>query len=278
MITVEYAGKATHFDDSGVNLERPGSIVAPLLRGKFYEARFLEYIRSLRIRGVYVDAGACWGTHTLFFAMHCPARHVHAFEPRPLVHDRLRRNIALNGVGDRVTAYAWALGERTGEVTVRLDRVTHRLATRRLDDIVKGPVSLIKIDVEGMEPDVLNGSARILRRWRPVVFAEARDQDALDRLSSCMARHRYTPSGRVFNATPTYEFVPEPSRLFALPWLRVVPEPTRGSVLGRHLPVPSRRSLLPAVAARVPRPVKRAVRKSIAVGRGRDGVTPPTGR
>ena len=48
------------------------------------------------------------------------------------------------------------------------------IKTARLDDLVPidFPVSLIKIDVEGAELEVLRGAARTIQRWRPAILFE----------------------------------------------------------------------------------------------------------
>ncbi len=67
------------------------------------------------------------------------------------------------------------------------------------------PVKLIKIDVEGMEADVLRGATRILKEDGPVIYAEAHDDKSLAEMSMVLKPLGYTPKIR-FNATPTYRF------------------------------------------------------------------------
>lgn len=43
---------------------------------------------------------------------------------------------------------------------------------RRLDDITKGPVDLIKIDAEGAEAEILRGAERTLRAHKPLLLIE----------------------------------------------------------------------------------------------------------
>jgi FkbM family methyltransferase len=207
MLTVNFNGQTCYFDSEGVNFDRPGVIDACLIRGEFYEQRFLQYIASLEIRGTYIDVGACVGTHSAFFAMHCPADHVYAFEPRAGQRARLERMLELNDLLDKVTVSSSALSDAVGEVTVRLDGREHTLSTQRLDRLVDGPVALIKVDVEGMEPQVLAGAANALRRFRPRVFAEAHTDEEFNRVRESLRPYGYRPTGRVFNASPTHEFV-----------------------------------------------------------------------
>ena len=58
----------------------------------------------------------------------------------------------------------------------------------RLDDVVtERPVRMIKMDVEGAEPQVLRGARRLLREDRPIVVSELHPTQ-LDRASGVTAR------------------------------------------------------------------------------------------
>lgn len=217
MLTVEYDGVRCHFDDSRMNRERPGSIWTPLLAGRFYEEAMLGYIRSKNIAGCYVDVGSNIGTHALFFAVACPSTHVYAFEPRDPFYDELVRNVRLNDVSDRVTTSRFALASHSGLVTTEMMGREFRFEARRLDDVVRHRVAVLKIDVEGMEPAVLAGAPRVLTQDRPVIFAEAGTEADYRALEPCLADFDYRASGRVWNATPTYEFLPVPSVVYSIP-------------------------------------------------------------
>ena len=54
----------------------------------------------------------------------------------------------------------------------------------RLDDVVPGPVDLVKIDVEGAEPLVLRGMTTLLATWRPAIIVELNEY-WLREVSSC---------------------------------------------------------------------------------------------
>jgi FkbM family methyltransferase len=216
MLSVVRHGVSLRFDDEG--LEGTPYVYGPIASDRLYEEAFLDHVRSLSVTGVYVDVGAHLGTHTLWFARLCPSTHVHAFEPVARFADIVRRNVAVNGLQDSVTVHQIGLDERRGRATNTLSSshqvgftadpqdVDEEFAVRRLDDVVRGHVALIKIDVEGMEQRVLRGAKRILRRSRPLVYAEAFTPEAAAEIGAVLEPFGYEPTGRVFNATPTYEY------------------------------------------------------------------------
>ena len=192
----------------------------PFERGGWYEEPFLSHIRRRGRRGVYVDAGAHLGTHTTWFAMLCPATHVHAVEPLSRFADQIERIVAANDLGERVTVHRVGLADEPGTATNHLS-AEHQIgfdpvgaSTARdetfpvttLDELVTDPVAVIKIDVEGMEERVLLGAKRILAADRPTVYVEAFDRELLRGIAGVLRPFGYAPTGRVFNGTPTYEF------------------------------------------------------------------------
>ena len=250
MISVTVDGVEARFDDAGVDPAHPGRILGALSTGSFYEADLLAHVRSLGpLPGAYLDLGASLGNHTVHFALLCGAETVHAFEPRPDVLARLRSNVALNGLQDRVVLHAEALSDRTGRLLLPGDEHEVEVVTGRLDRLVAGPVALIKVDVDGMEPQALRGAAGILRRHRPRLFVTAQRAPDYEQVVRLLGRHGYRPTGRAFGRTRVYEFVP-----------------------GRALPVAARLALT-GVRAALPAPVRRRAGRALraAVGRRRGG-------
>lgn len=136
--------------------------------------------RLLRPDSVCFDLGANVGFYTLLFATR--AKHVYAFEPLPRNIRCLHRILEVNRINN-ATILPWAVSDKTtlstfqqGEnVAVgRLDPAgNHPTFTVALDDFVStyGRVpSVVKIDVEGAELAVLEGSRRLLTHHAPTIL------------------------------------------------------------------------------------------------------------
>lgn len=139
-----------------------------------------------------LDVGANIGYHALRLALREPLATVHAFEPLPQAHEFLCRNIAANGLADRVRAHGVGLSRASGSfeffiapengTNASLLNVAGRADARRvvglamtLDDWAANTGArpdYIKIDVEGAELWVLEGGAKTIARDRPRVFIE----------------------------------------------------------------------------------------------------------
>jgi FkbM family methyltransferase len=234
MLTVTRHGVLLQFDDEGF-VDTP-YVYQPLHQGQVYEEGFLNHVRGLARSGVYVDVGAHLGTHTLWFAALCPSTHVHAFEPVSRFAEVVRRNVTANGLDAKVTVHQVGLSDKRGQATNKLSRehqigfMTDATAADedfpivRLDDVLRRePIAVMKLDVEGMEEAVLRGARRLLSRWRPVVYAEAHSDQAFEQIRQVLAEHGYQPTGKVFNASPTYEFMapPRERRLTRRLWRRL---------------------------------------------------------
>ena len=221
MLTVKRHDIELFFDESG--FAEPPYVYGPLLNNRVYEEAFLEHIRSLDRRGEYVDIGAHLGTHTVWFARLCPSSKVHSFEPVSRFADVVRRNVAANGLSDRVMVHQVGLSDRAGRAVNRLSPEHQKgfvadpgwaeesFDIVRLDDVLRGrPIAVIKLDVEGMEAAALRGASRLLSRWRPVVYAEAHSPELVAEIEQVLRPYGYRATGNVFNASPTYEFVAPP--------------------------------------------------------------------
>ena len=139
-----------------------------------------------------LDVGANIGWYAARFAKREPNSQVHAFEPLPVSHAYLQRNIAINGVGDRVRSYNYGLSDvsgcfdffiaPTGGTNASLLNVAAAAHARTVVGLTltldqwcsnqQVRPDFIKCDVEGAELLVFRGGRQTLSEHRPVVFAE----------------------------------------------------------------------------------------------------------
>lgn len=146
----------------------------------------IEFLLGLIQPGdVVLDIGANIGTHTVPMAQQIGVHgKLLAFEPQRLSYQMLCGNLALNNLTN-TEAYREALGRKPGQVSVpiiergNLGNVSSSAwgdgeptPIRRLDGLKLPRVDLIKIDVEGMENEVLRGATRTIKRTRPILFVE----------------------------------------------------------------------------------------------------------
>ena len=132
-------------------------------------------LHALRKDDLFVDVGANIGSYSMIGAAAKAA--VMAFEPIPATCAWLQRNVAVNGVADRVHVLNQGVGGGVGRLrfTAGLDTVNHVLAEDEFAaDALEVPVvtldqalagrspNLIKIDVEGFETEVLAGAEQTL--------------------------------------------------------------------------------------------------------------------
>jgi len=135
---------------------------------------------------IFCDIGAHIGSYTVRYAKF--VRTIIAFEPNPLALTYLKRNLVMNGLNN-VKLYPIALSDSIGKLKLYLHeelgwstilrgkrkRGCLEVKTVKLDSILQELDSdriLIKIDVEGAEPEVLMGSINILSVKRPIIICE----------------------------------------------------------------------------------------------------------
>jgi FkbM family methyltransferase len=139
--------------------------------------------RLVKPGDTFIDVGANVGVHTLCaaHAMRGNGR-VIAFEPFPRTSELLKRTVTMNGLASICTVRQEAVSDQPGEKDlyvglvsahhslIELDNLVSassppvNVPVVRLDDVISllDRVDLIKIDVEGMELEVLNGARRIV--------------------------------------------------------------------------------------------------------------------
>jgi FkbM family methyltransferase len=143
---------------------------------EFEEMAFTLHL--LRPDDLFVDVGANVGVYTVLAAAVAGARCV-SVEPVPSTYRDLVANIRLNNVEDRIRPLQVGIGASPGECafTSDLDTTNHVVAanesTKRairvrittLDEVLQDDQpTLLKVDVEGFETQVLDGAVEVLRQ------------------------------------------------------------------------------------------------------------------
>lgn len=160
--------------------------------GKFYERADLDRVAQHMRPGAHVlDVGANVGNHALYFATLMQAARVTCIEPNPQAIEALRANVAANGLHNVIVLDALGVGlsdradsgygirMRGGHLGAARLKKGGDIAVHRGDDLFAGQrVDLIKIDVEGMEMQVLAGFEQVIEDQRPALFIEVDEENA----------------------------------------------------------------------------------------------------
>ncbi len=185
--------------------------------GEFSEGEQDLFRQMVRPGDTVVEVGANIGAHTVPLArLAGPAGRVLAFEPQRAIFQMLCANLALNGLG-QVEATQAALGAAAGTLHVPEADYTGAgnfggiaLATEggapvpvmTLDSLGLPALRLLKVDVEGMEAEVLSGGRDTIARLRPLLYVE-NDREAksaaLIRLILGMGYRLFWHLPRMFN-------------------------------------------------------------------------------
>lgn len=167
------------------------------LFGLYEYASATAFSRLVRRGMTVVDAGAHSGQYTLLAAKRAGATGmVIAAEPHPGIRARLERNVRLNGLTN-VRVVPVALGDRRGRTTLAIPGWaadnTGMASTRRtanaaaeieveadtLDAVLEGTgagrLDVMKVDVEGAEPQLFAGGRTWIERERPAILFEANE-------------------------------------------------------------------------------------------------------
>jgi len=169
-----------------INDEYVGRSLA--LYGEFSEGEAQVFKALVSPGDVVVEVGANIGAHTVLLARLTGADGaVLAFEPQPVLFQTLCANLTLNSIVN-VIAEKMGLGNRSQTLHIplldygashnfgglSLDLVDNGVAVpiKRLDSFNLRQCTLIKIDVEGMESQVIEGGANTIDKLRPILYVE----------------------------------------------------------------------------------------------------------
>lgn len=158
----------------------------------------LNLLKQIITPGACVlDVGAFIGTHTIAFSKFAGLRgKIFSFEPQREIYAILSENILISNCSN-VTALNIGLAENPHKLSLAsvdinqpenfgtrsLDRYhssnidTYEIQISTIDSLDIERIDLIKLDVEGMERKVLDGSVKSIANHRPIIFCECNSLD-----------------------------------------------------------------------------------------------------
>lgn len=142
----------------------------------------------------FVDVGANIGVHTVGVSPY--VQRVIAIEPDLDNFDVLVKNCSGCGCGN-VTTTRLALGNQFGETSTQFDYGKTALVpgsdvkTARLDMLGLPQVDFVKIDVEGMEIEVLEGMPATLQGFKPDLLIEMQDPTTYSKIYDYLNSFNY---------------------------------------------------------------------------------------
>jgi FkbM family methyltransferase len=183
----------------------PSNAVVPILSGPLKGAKWVSgagnhgcwlgtyelatqqrIVREAGACGMAFDLGANHGFFTMLLAHY--SKLVIAVEPFAPNISVLERHLAINGIKNCKIVRAAAAGENgTAFFAQGTNHATGRICpagaievnTVSLEELVTrfGPASVIKVDVEGAELEVLTGGASYLKEYRPKLFVSTHGRE-----------------------------------------------------------------------------------------------------
>ena len=206
----------------------PGGRDAPwaerLIAGTYEPDMTPAFHELARPGGTLYDIGAHVGYYTALW-LRLGGRRVETFEPVPSTRQILEQMLARNGLTAQVGVHDVALGRAAAPGRMQVDdadlgaasaaflegsggldtgvavapgRTAHHVpvTVQRLDDVVRDrglpAPTVIKLDVEGAEANVLAGAAEVLSRYQPAILCEVHRIDAGLELAQQLTRLGYT--------------------------------------------------------------------------------------
>ncbi len=163
--------------------DRPEHVKRTLREGHPWEPHVLTALAEKAVPGsTALDIGAHIGAITLPLARLVGSRgRVYAFEPQKRIFRELVYNLELNRV-ENVIPLRFAVGSESAVIEMDPDQLYDgqvrvgvggdKAELRTVDSFSFSDVSIIKIDVEGYESEVLRGARKTIETFHPVIVIE----------------------------------------------------------------------------------------------------------
>jgi FkbM family methyltransferase len=150
--------------------------------GEFSEGEAYFFRSLIKPGWTILDVGANQGAHTIALAR--IAKAVYAFEPQRILFQILCANVALNALTN-VHTYQVGVGSEAGTIGVPNVDYTkpanfgavelgegERVPLITIDSLALPECHFMKVDVEGMEGDVIAGAKETIQYHQPILYLE----------------------------------------------------------------------------------------------------------
>lgn len=182
------------------SIDRRSDIFERIVIDGYYEPDLVRYCKKYLVGNRDVlDVGANIGLYTVMFAKNIHGGRVLAVEPTKNALIRLRKNIVLNQVEERIVVFEGVVTDKVSKITIRMipgkeeyssigvmehpsiakeQSISEEVDSITIDDLV-GRFNLdpgfMKVDVEGGEHLVFRGADKTLSTSRPIILSELSD-------------------------------------------------------------------------------------------------------
>ena len=193
-----------------------------ILINKSYEPELVQHCLNFldKTRDV-IDVGANVGFFTVMFAKNITNKKVLSIEPTKNAIRRLRQNLELNDVIDRVDVFEGVASNQNGTVEIKTiegkeeysslgemlhpsiskeSYVTESIISTTIDALVEQKSldpGFLKVDVEGVEHLVFEGAQETIKNKRPIILSE---------LSNSLLMENGSSSEEVINLIKKYDY------------------------------------------------------------------------
>ncbi len=175
-VQFEFGGKRFVFGISAYNGQALETDLCHA-HGTFCEAEELRFLsKALGQCNTIVECGILVGNHLIYFMKMLSPRKIIGFDADSRSITEANRNVELNredGLTTDVELHHKAVGKANGQTTFNGQTVD----VVRLSEAVTEPVDFLKVDVDGMELEVIEGAYELIKRSRPKIMIEVKKQN-----------------------------------------------------------------------------------------------------
>ena len=191
----------SHLSGGLMICDRTDTIQKTIIQKQTFSPEILKTINIfLKPSTIFIDVGAHCGAISIPTAIKNPLSIILSIEPQYDLLERLKKNIQINNIYN-IKTYEIAISQKEMEINLKvpirndgtviselagnLDKRSvfkykkQKIKTKTLDNILISnnlPVSIIKIDVQGNELDVLKGSLQTIKKDKPALIIEVEDK------------------------------------------------------------------------------------------------------